>query len=145
MEHPTGSDAVALARAILAAAGNTGHLVVSVEDSSRAIRIRDALAAEGMRERAAFVVRQRDHSGRGEGNAAAIRDLSLLPDSDDTESRSWADEDIPVYETPQELAKEIRRLKAEAEACPVCGAEQAQERDLERMRRFEEEMRRCSV
>lgn len=56
---------MALARAILAAAGNTGHLVVSVEDSSRAIRIRDALAAEGMRERAAFVVRQRDHSGRG--------------------------------------------------------------------------------
>lgn len=65
MEPPTGSDVVALARAILAAAGNTGHLVVSVEDPSRAIRIRDALAAEGMRERAAFVVRQRDHSGRG--------------------------------------------------------------------------------
>src|SRR5690625_496057 len=49
MEPPTGEDAVALARAILAAAGNTGHIVVSTEDSSRAIRIREALAAEDMR------------------------------------------------------------------------------------------------
>src|SRR5690625_7780259 len=51
MEPPTGEDAVALARAILAAAGNTGHIVVSTEDSSRAIRIREALAAEDMRHR----------------------------------------------------------------------------------------------
>src|SRR5690625_3384526 len=51
MPAPTGEDAVALARAVLAAAGNTGHLVVSVEDSSRAIRIREALAAEDMRHR----------------------------------------------------------------------------------------------
>ena len=48
---PTGEDAVDVARAVLADAGDTGHLVVSVEDSSRAIRIREALAAEDMRHR----------------------------------------------------------------------------------------------
>ena len=51
MPAPTGEGAVALARALLAASGGTGHLVVSVEGSSRAIRIREALAAEDMRHR----------------------------------------------------------------------------------------------
>lgn len=49
MEPPTGEDAVALARAILAAAGNTGHLVVSEDDrdeSRRYIRILEAQRAD---------------------------------------------------------------------------------------------------
>ena len=52
---PTGEDAVRLAHAVLAAAGHTGHIVVSTEDSARAIRIRESVAAEDMRERAARV------------------------------------------------------------------------------------------
>ena len=53
MEPPTGEDAVALARAILAAAGNTGHLVVSEADrdeSRRYIRILEAQRADLRRE-----------------------------------------------------------------------------------------------
>lgn len=52
---PKGEDAVRLAHAVLAAAGHTGHIVVSTEDSARAIRIRESVAAEDMRERAARV------------------------------------------------------------------------------------------
>lgn len=86
MEPPTGEDAVALARAVLAAAGDTGHLVVSVEDSSRAIRIREALAAEDMRHRYSQAIS--DLLELYGASAALINDagrlecLPLTPDED---------------------------------------------------------------
>lgn len=48
VDYPKGSDAVALARAILAAAGDTGHEVVSAEDLARLTSERDAAHRESL-------------------------------------------------------------------------------------------------
>lgn len=77
MEPPTGEDAVALARAILAAAGNTGHLVVSEDDrdeSRRYIRILEAQRADLRQELRAA----REVTGR-------------LPEEDLAELRGWVE------------------------------------------------------
>lgn len=76
---PTGPDAVALARAVLAAAGNAGCEVVAAEDMAKMRQAAMEAAATVMRERAAHVVSQRDYAGHGEDNAEAIRALPLLP------------------------------------------------------------------
>ncbi|GAA0972584.1 hypothetical protein Q7689_00145 [Nocardiopsis tropica] len=76
---PTGQNAVELARAILAAAGDTGHVVVSIQGSERTIRIRESIAAETMRERAAETA-YHDLSTENAEMADAIRKLPLLPD-----------------------------------------------------------------
>jgi len=75
---PKGADAVELARAILAAAGDTGHMVVSIQDSERTIRIRESIAAETMRDRAAETA-YHDLSTENAEMADAIRALPLLP------------------------------------------------------------------
>ena len=72
---------VALARAVLPDSGDTGHLVVSTEESARAIRIRESIAAEDMRDRIIAAL------GSPQYAAAAIRALPLLPDGDDTEAQ----------------------------------------------------------
>ncbi|MFJ9558238.1 hypothetical protein ACIRPH_30910 [Nocardiopsis sp. NPDC101807] len=82
---PIGPDAVALARAILAAAGNTGHRVISTEELQRLVVHRaEQKGARSMRERAAEVS---DAWSEGHGVAdtsdyigAAIRALPLLPE-----------------------------------------------------------------
>lgn len=48
LDNLTPTEAARLARAVLAAAGHTGHIVVSTQDSARAIRIRQSIAAESM-------------------------------------------------------------------------------------------------
>lgn len=87
MPAPTGEDAVALARAVLAAGGNTGHLVVSTEDSSRAIRIREALAAEDMRHRyseaLSDLLELHGASDALINDAGRLDCLPLTPDTDD--------------------------------------------------------------
>lgn len=71
---PTGDEAVAVARAILDLGGDTGHMVVSVEESARTIRIRESIAAQDMQERVIAAL------GSPQYAAAAIRALPLLPD-----------------------------------------------------------------
>lgn len=73
---PTGEDAVAVARAVLAAAGDTGHEVVEVALVSRTLRSAEEEGARSMRERAIEAL------GSPQYAAAAIRALPLLPDSE---------------------------------------------------------------
>ncbi|QVJ03023.1 hypothetical protein KGD82_13390 [Nocardiopsis eucommiae] len=78
---PTGADAVALARAILAAAGDTGHIVVNNAEMARWVYENRDECIRSMRERAAeAVVRHQD--GLNEDPEEAIRALPLLPDGD---------------------------------------------------------------
>ncbi|MFL1427122.1 MULTISPECIES: hypothetical protein [unclassified Nocardiopsis] len=75
---PTGPDAVALARAVLAAAGNTGCEVVAAEDMAKMRRAAMEAAATVMRERAAEVC-EGDPWAHGEDTSDKIRALPLLP------------------------------------------------------------------
>lgn len=79
---PTSEDAVALVRAVLASAGDTGHVVIS-RDELTAIRRADA---RSMRERALAAIQPRwDLQSEAQAEARdAIRALTLLPDSDGT-------------------------------------------------------------
>lgn len=87
---------VAFARAFLAAAGDAGHLVVNTEDSARAIRIRESVAAEGMRERVLDgVVDLLETHGTTDdllNDVDRLRALPLLPDG--TEAEAPAAEDF---------------------------------------------------
>lgn len=74
-----------LVRAVLAA-GDTGHLVVSTEDAARMIRIRESIAAEDMRDRAAETA-YHDLSTENATMADRIRALPLTPDGDTTEDQ----------------------------------------------------------
>lgn len=110
---PTGEDAVALARAILTAAGDTKHRVVSEEWLTTVIKINREDAARSMRDRADTAARQAVVVDRplnlAEQRAsivAAIRLLPLMADAPDTEA-------APVYESPEELAQEVARLRRE--------------------------------
>lgn len=76
---PTGPDAVALARAVLAAAGDTGHVVVEEAQVARQFKAEAAIAARSMRERAARVA-EINRTGRTE-IAMAIRALPLVSDA----------------------------------------------------------------
>ena len=83
---PEGEAAVELARAVLAAAGDTGHLVVSTEESARTIRIRQSIVAEDMRDRViAGVVDLLETHGTTDAllnDVERLRALPLLPDGD---------------------------------------------------------------
>ncbi len=76
---PTGPDAVAFARAVLAAAGDTGHEVVSVASVSELARSAEEEGARSMRERATLAA---DHADTASIAAAEIRGLPLLSDTD---------------------------------------------------------------
>lgn len=85
---PKGEDAVALAKAVLEAAGDTGCEVISARDSARAIRIRESIAADQMRDRIADLL---ETHGVTDALAEEIDRLPLTPDSDDTEVRHITD------------------------------------------------------
>jgi hypothetical protein len=72
VDWPTGSDAVALAKAVLEAAGDTGHRVVSEEHIKDLEAAAAYVAARSMREQAARLLDFR---------ASKIRALPLLTDA----------------------------------------------------------------
>lgn len=74
--HLIAADPVTQASAVLTAAGDTGHMVVSIQDSERTIRIRESIAAETMREQAAEAIEDYFPGF----DAEIIRNLPLLPD-----------------------------------------------------------------
>lgn len=87
VDTPTGEDAVAMARAVLAAAGDTGHEVVSIEDYARAWDAAIEAAARSMRERAAQEVLFQSGTRAPMAISEAIDALPLLPDTtEDTDS-----------------------------------------------------------
>lgn len=65
------------------AAGNNGHIVISTEDSARAIRIRESIAAESMRDRAAQVAYMHAPVNGAEQAMSAVRALPLFPEEDE--------------------------------------------------------------
>ncbi len=99
---PVGDKGVALARAILTSAGNTGHFVTSVETVVDSSRVSVEYGARSMRERIADAMEVE----YGLLAARMVETMPLLPGDTD-------DDGTPVYETPQELAQEIERLTNE--------------------------------
>lgn len=77
---PTGADAVALARAVLAAAGDTGHVVLSRSEIDEFLVTGRKIGARSMRERAATTVELYGEWSRLETPADRIRALPLFPD-----------------------------------------------------------------
>lgn len=80
VNHPAGEDTVALARAVLAADGNTGHEVVDVDRTNNLMRMSQEFGARSMRERA---IDANENSGTRVSRAditAKIRALPLLPE-----------------------------------------------------------------
>ena len=102
---PSGDDAVALARAILAAAGNTGHEVVSEHQMEWRLRNAGTNCARSMRERALEEIQPRWdlHPDTQHETKRVIRALPLIPDGD-TEVRP-----VSAYRDPDMWA----RLKSE--------------------------------
>ena len=87
VDTPTGADAVALARAVLAAAGDTDHMVVSIQDSERTIRIRESIAAETMRDQVVdLLVQDNPLAALFNPLLQRIRNLPLLPDAKTTQA-----------------------------------------------------------
>lgn len=78
----TGADAVEFVRAVLAAAGDTGHLITTAEAWDATNRAHSEHGARSMRERAAETVYENDLA-----LAAMIRALPLLPDGDTPEAQ----------------------------------------------------------
>ena len=80
LDSPT--DVVALVRAILAANGNTGHVLVSREDIDEYLATGRQIGARSMRERALAAIQPRwDLQPEAQAEAAtAIRALPLIPD-----------------------------------------------------------------
>lgn len=78
---PKGADAVALARAVLEAAGDTGHRVVSEEHIKDLEAAAGYVAARSMRERAAQEVLFQPGTRVPMAISEAISALPLLPDA----------------------------------------------------------------
>lgn len=85
---PPAPDAIALARAILEAAGDTGHVVIPQEEIGIATEILVRRVAESMRERAANVATRVNFGG---GVAALIRALPLLPEGEPNRTPTTGD------------------------------------------------------
>ena len=89
---PTGADAVAMPRAVLAAAGDTGYAVVDVARTNNLMRMSKEYGARSMRERAIEEIRRtwpwmsdsRPPSEKCATVTAAVRALPLLPSDGDT-------------------------------------------------------------
>lgn len=92
---PVGEDAVALARAILTSAGDTGHEVISAQEIKRLTAERDRLRtawesarediAKDMRGRAAHAVAEHGESASPSELYSIVTDLPLVADSDTSE------------------------------------------------------------
>ena len=128
---PKGEYAVRLARAVLAAAGDTGHEVVEVASVSHAIRSAEEevarLTSERDRLRTAWESARRGRTQAraqladarryvrilGEQRADLRREVraaeTRLPEDDTVEPDGT--DTTPVYESPQELAQEIEQLR----------------------------------
>lgn len=128
---PTGADAAAFARAVLAAAGDTGHIVVSNAEMARWVYENRDECIRSMRERAAEVADQPAEWSRLETPAERIRALPLLPDGDttpvyesDVESRlsaleSLASDQADALEAQSQLIDTLRTKSQEAKAAGI--------------------------
>lgn len=93
---PTGDDAVALVRAILAVAGDTGHAVVSGEEIDEYLVTGRQIGARSMRDRVTEEIQRtwpwmsdsRPPSEKCAGVVAAVRALPLLPDTEPAPDQS---------------------------------------------------------
>lgn len=83
---PKGADAVALAKAVLEAAGDTGCEVISTEELAQLRR--ESIAADQMRDRIADLL---ETHGMTDALAEEIDRLPLLPDEETTEVRHTTD------------------------------------------------------
>ena len=107
---PTGEDAVAMARAVLAAAGDTGHRVISTEDLARferkAAEVGAGAAARSMRDRAAEVADQPAEWSRLESPGDRIRALPLLADDENpVDPQDKAPRDTELIQQVRALVK----------------------------------------
>lgn len=118
-----------LARAVLAAAGDTGHEVLSVEEIGQIIEDSTAIGARSMQERAAACAE--DDPTADYDIRRQIRALPLLPDDDttpvyesDVESRlsaleSLASDQADALEAQSQLIDTLRTKSQEAKAAGI--------------------------